>query len=84
MSSMTWTTADERAYLESIGRVGGETQKIGRREMLERYIVAAEQRERWGAIDGDEIRAFARSLLRRMRGRRPVLSGNVPLEQEIG
>lgn len=61
----SWTTNDEIMHIERIGMVHEDTSMVPRRELLERYRIAAGRRADWGGMDLNRIMAaLARAIHR--------------------
>ena len=61
----SWTTNDEIMHIERIGMVHEDTSMVPRRELLERYRIAAGRRADWCGMDRDRIMAaLARAIHR--------------------
>ena len=61
----SWTTNDEIMHIERIGLVHEGAPMVPRRELLERYRIAAGRRADWGEMDLNRIMvALARAIHR--------------------
>lgn len=72
--NIEWTTEDEKKFINGIGYpVGHRPTNIplisphkpsySRQELLGKYLLIAEERERWGEIDQEVIVKYVRSLI---------------------
>ena len=60
-----WTTNDEIMHVENIGVIHEGMPALSRRELLERYRIAAGRRADWCGMDRDRIMAaLARAIHR--------------------
>jgi len=63
--SKKWTTHDEIMHVENIGVIHEGMPALSRRELLERYRIAAGRRADWCGMDRDRIMAaLARAIHR--------------------
>jgi len=63
--SKKWTTHDEIMHVENIGVIHEGMPALSRRELLERYRIAAGRRADWGEMDLNRIMvALARAIHR--------------------
>lgn len=59
-----WSTRSEVRFLETIGRAAPACARIGRAELLRRYIAAMDLRANWGSMDVAGIDRVAKLALR--------------------
>ncbi len=61
-----WSTLSEVRFLEALGRAAPACARIGRAELLRRYIAAMDLRANWGSMDVAGIDRVAKTALRQV------------------
>jgi len=63
--SKRWTTHDEIVHIENIGNIHEGSPALSRRELLDRYRIAAGRRADWCGMDRNKIMAAMQREMRR-------------------
>lgn len=64
--TQSWTTKHELKFLSLLGSFSENPKRVGRKEMLEGYLVAADKRYNWAGISKTTCIAHAKTHLAAM------------------